>query len=121
MTVKVPRKAVADEVGSWKKVLGTATDDKGTGVAGASVLAIEKRTGGWYFFKATTKTWLKAATKAKAWKRAKAVAAKVDAKGAWVARLPGLRKGTLFVRATATDVAGNVSAPVTRKAVLTVA
>ena len=102
-------------------MLGTATDDKGTGVAGASVLAIEKRTGGWYFFKATTKTWLKAATKAKAWKRAKAVAANVDAKGAWVARLPGLRKGKLFVRATATDVAGNVSAPVTRKAVLTVA
>jgi hypothetical protein len=119
VTVKVPGKAVADEVGSWKRVYGTATDDKGTGVAAAAVRAIEKRTGGWVFYKATTKTWVKVATKAKAWKRATAVAAKLDAKGAWVARLAGLRKGTLFVRATATDLAGNVSAPVTRKAVLT--
>ncbi len=120
VTVKVPKKAIADEVGSWKRVLGTATDTQGTGVAGVSVRAIEKRTAGWFFYKATTKTWVKAATKAKAWKRAKPVAAKVDAKGAWVARLAGLRKGTLIVRATATDVAGNVSAPVSRKAVLTV-
>ncbi len=34
-------------------------------------------------------------------------------------RLAGLKKGTLFVRATATDLAGNVSKPVTQKAVLT--
>jgi hypothetical protein len=34
-------------------------------------------------------------------------------------RLTGLRKGTLFVRASAADVAGNVSKPVTKKAVLT--
>ena len=119
VTVKMPGKAVADEVSSWKRVSGTATDSKGTGVAGASVRAIEKRTGGWVFYKATTKTWVKVATKARAWKRALAVPATLDAKGAWVARLAGLRKGTLFVRATATDLAGNVSAPVTRKAVLT--
>jgi hypothetical protein len=115
----LPKKAVADEVGSWKRVLGTATDVKGSGVAGASVVAIEKRGTGWYFYKATSKTWLKAATKAKAWKRAKAAVAKVDAKGAWVARLSGLKKGTLFIKATATDLAGNVSKPVPHKAVLT--
>ena len=34
-------------------------------------------------------------------------------------RLSGLKKGKLFVKATATDVAGNVSAPVPVKAVLT--
>ena len=33
----------------------------------------------------------------------------------------GLRKGTLFLRPAATDLAGNVSKPVTQKAVLTVA
>ena len=81
--------------------------------------AIEKRGTGWYFYKATTKTWLKAATKAKAWKRAKAAVADPTAKGDWVVRLAGLKQGTLFVRATATDLAGNVSKPVTHKAVLT--
>ena len=84
-----------------------------------AVLAIEKRATGWYFYKATTKTWVKAATKAKAWKRAKAAVADPTAKGAWTVRLAGLKKGTLFVRATATDLAGNVSKPVTHKAVLT--
>jgi PKD repeat protein len=115
----VPKKGVADEVGSWKKLLGHATDDKGTGVASVSVLAIEKRATGWYFFKATSKTWVKAATKGKAWKRAKAAVVVPTAKGDWAVRLTGLRKGTLFVRASAADVAGNVSKPVSKKAVLT--
>jgi hypothetical protein len=42
------------------------------------------------------------------------------AKGGWVVRLTGLRKGTLFIRPSAIDAAGNVSKPVTQKAVLTV-
>ena len=116
----LPKKGVADEVGSWKKLLGHATDAKGTGVASVSVLAIEKRATGWFFFKATSKTWVKAATKGKAWKRAKAAVVVPTAKGDWVVRLAGLRKGTLFVRPSATDLAGNVSKPVTQKAVLTV-
>jgi hypothetical protein len=115
----LPKKGVADEVGSWKKVFGQATDDKGTGVDSVAVMAIEKRATGWYFFNATSKTWAKAATKGKAWKRAKAAVVEPSAKGAWVVRLTGLRKGTLFVRATATDLAGNVSKPVTHQAVLT--
>jgi PKD domain-containing protein len=115
----LPKKAVADEVSSWKRVLGTATDAQGTGVAGASVLAIEKRGAAWWFYKATAKTWVKAATKAKAWTRAKAAVATVDAKGHWAVRLSGLKKGTLLVKATATDRAGNVSKPASAKAVLT--
>ena len=115
----VPKKAVADEVGSWKRLAGTATDAKGTGVDTVGVLAIEKRASGWFFYKAGAKTWAKAATKAKAWKRAKAAVAEPNAKGAWTVRVSGLKQGTLFVRATATDLAGNVSKPVTHKAVLT--
>ncbi len=115
----LPKKGVADEVSSWKKLAGTASDDKGTGVDSVAVLAIEKRATGWFFYKATSKTWAKAATKAKAWKRAKAAVADPTAKGAWTVRLVGLRKGRLFVRATASDLAGNVSKPVTHKAVLT--
>ena len=67
--------------GSWKKVFGQATDDKGTGVDSVAVVAIEKRATGWYFFKATSKTWAKAATKGKAWKRAKAAVVEPSAKG----------------------------------------
>ena len=114
-----PKKGVADEVSSWKKLAGVATDDQGTGVVSVAVLAIEKRTSGWYFFKATSKTWLQAATKAKAWKRAKAAVVTPTAKGAWVVRLSGLKKGTLIAKATATDLAGNVSTPVPVRAVLT--
>jgi hypothetical protein len=117
--VTLPKKAVRDEVSSWKRVAGTATDVHGTGVAGASLVAIEKRGSAWWFYKAASKTWVKAATKAKAWKRATAVAAAVNSKGVWVARLVALKKGTLIVKATATDKAGNVSLPAKAKAVLT--
>ena len=89
----LPKKGVADEVGSWKKVFGQATDDKGTGVDSVAVVAIEKRATGWYFFKATSKTWAKAATKGKAWKRAKAAVVDPSAKGAWVVRLTGSPQG----------------------------
>lgn len=112
-TVTVTQTALRDEL------TGTATDDKGTGVDEVAVLAIEKRATGWYFYKAGTKTWAKAATKAKAWKRARAATAEPSAKGVWTIRLAGLRKGTLFVRATATDLAGNASKPAAHKAVLT--
>jgi hypothetical protein len=43
------------------------------------------------------------------------------AKGDWVVRLSALRKGTLFLRPSAADLAGNLSKPLTQKAVLTVA
>ncbi len=115
-----PRKAIRDEVSAWKKVIGTSSDVNGTGVDTVSVRAIEKRATGWFFYKASAKTWVKAATKAKAWKRSKPAVVDPAASGAWTVRLAGLKKGKLFVRATATDVAGNVSQPVTRKAVLTV-
>jgi hypothetical protein len=115
----LPKKGVADEVSSWKKLHGVATDVNGTGVVSVSVVAIEKRGTTWYFYKATTKSWGKAATKAKAWKRAKAAVVDPNAKGEWLVKLAGLRKGTLFVKATATDLVGNVSKPAAHKAVLT--
>ena len=117
--IKLPRKAVRDEVSAWKRVAGTASDLNGTGVDTVAVRAIEKRATGWFFYKASTKTWLKAATKGKAWLRSRPAVVDPTAAGAWAVRLAGLKKGTLFVRATATDVAGNVSKPVTQKAVLT--
>jgi hypothetical protein len=115
----LPPKKNTDEVGSWKKLLGQATDEKGTGVMSVSVWAIEKRTKGWYFYKAAAKTWVKATTKAKAWKRAKAAVTTVNQKNEWSVRLSGLRQGTLFYKTSATDLAANASKPVLKKAVLT--
>ncbi|MEO6512987.1 MAG: hypothetical protein ABIO16_18460, partial [Nocardioides sp.] len=119
LKLTLPKNGVAGEVSSWKRLAGTATDDKGTGVAGVTVKAIEKRSSGWFFYQASTKTWSSAATKAKAWKRAKAAVAKVDAKGSWTVRLGGLKKGTLIVKPTAVDLAGNTSKPAPHTAVLT--
>ena len=102
--IAVPKTAVPDEVGSWKKPHGKATDANGTGVDPVSVRAIEKRATGWYFYQATAKTWVKVGTKTKAWSRAKAAVADPTSKGAWTVRIVGLKKGTLFVRATATDL-----------------
>ena len=49
--VKLPKKAIRDEVSAWKKVIGTAADINGTGVDSVAVMAIEKRGDSWYFFK----------------------------------------------------------------------
>jgi hypothetical protein len=117
--IKLPRKAIRDEVSSWKKVTGKATDTNGTGVDFVTVKAIEKRATGWFFYKPAAKTWVRTATKGQAWSRAKAAVVDPSALGVWSVRLAGLKKGTLFVRATATDLAGNVSKQVTQKAVLT--
>ncbi len=117
--ITLPRKAIRDEVSSWRKLTGKSSDVNGTGVDSVTVRAVEKRATGWFFYKATTKTWGKAATRAKAWKRAKPAVVDPSSSGAWTVRVAGLRKGTLVVRVTAADVAGNVSARVATKAVLT--
>ncbi len=114
-----PPKKQTHDVGSWKKLLGTATDTNGTGVVSVSVWAIEKRTKGWYFYKGVAKTWVKADSKAKAWKRAKAAVTTTNAKAEWSVRLSGLRQGTLFYKTSATDLVANASKPVLKKAVLT--
>ena len=119
MVKLLPPKKHTHEVGSWKKLLGTATDANGTGVVSVSVWAIEKRTKGWYFYKGAAKTWVKADTKAKAWKRAKAAVTTTNAKGEWSVRLSGLRQGKLFYKTSATDLVANASKPVLKKAVLT--
>ena len=120
VSITLPRKAIRDEVSAWKKVTGKSSDVNGTGVDTVAVRAIEKRATGWFFYKAASKTWVKAPTKGKAWLRSKPAVVDAAASGAWTVRLAGLKKGTLLVRAAATDVAGNTGTPVTQKAVLTV-
>jgi hypothetical protein len=116
--ITLPNRAVRADVSAWRQVHGKATDTNGTGVDTVSVRAIEKRGTAWYFYKSTTKTWVKAATRGRAWQRSKPVVVHPAATGAWAARLAGLKKGTLLVRASATDLAGNTSRAITQKAVL---
>jgi hypothetical protein len=105
-------------VKAWQKLHGRATDT-GTGVKTVSLKAIEKRKGHWYGYNAKTHRWVKAATKAKAFARSKALTRTTNSHHRWTAKLRGLRKGKLVVRAWAVDRVGNHSATVTRMATLT--
>ena len=103
-------------VKAWKTLRGTATDAPGTGVKRVSLRAVEKRGTVWYAYKSATKTWVKAATKAKAFAKAGALSMVTTASHAWSGKLVGLRKGVLVYKVTATDQVGNASAALTHKA-----
>lgn len=99
--VVVPK--AAKHVSSWKRVDVRATD-AGSGVAAVKVAANLKHSGTW--FRYTGKKWVKAKNgKATRWVRASAAGT------TWRVRLPGLTTGRLVLRVTATDLAGNHSAP----------
>lgn len=115
--VTIAKPKAAAKVRSWRTIKGTAKD-AGVGTATVALSAIQKRGDTWFGYSATTRTWVKAGTKAKAWKKAVAVAGVMDA-SSWKARLRGLRKGKLVLRASATDNVGNVSARVSRAGKLT--
>jgi hypothetical protein len=103
----------------WRFLMGKATDTLGTGVAKVSLRAVEKRGSKWFGYRPATKTWVKAATKAAAFRKGRAFALTTHARHRWSATLAGLRKGTLVYQVSATDHAGNASAAITQKARLT--
>jgi hypothetical protein len=105
-------------VKAWRKLHGKATD-VGTGVKRVSVKVVEKRKSHWYGYNAKTHRWVKAASKAKAFARSKVIFRKTNSHHQWTAKVPGLRKGKLVVRARAVDRVGHHSSTVTRKASLT--
>ena len=105
-------------VKAWQTLHGKATD-AGTGVKSVFVKAVEKRGATWYAYNAVTKTWVKAATKAKALAKSKAIVRTPNARHRWTAKLVGVRKGTLIVKVWATDHVKNRSVVLSRKASLT--
>lgn len=115
--VTIAKPKAAAKVTSWRTVKGTAKD-AGVGTTSVALTAVQKRGTSWFGYSATTRTWIRAATKGKAWKKAVAVPGVLD-QSSWKARLKGLRKGKLVVRASATDHVGNVSSLVSRGAKLT--
>ncbi len=97
-------------VSRWKTLKGTATDTSGTGVRRVTLRIVEKRGTAWYAYRATTHTWVKAASKAGAVRRSTVASITPNALHRWSYRLPGLRKGSLLVWRTGTDLVGNTSA-----------
>ena len=106
-------------VNSWLTLRGRALDGSGTGVKTVEVRAVEKRGASWYAFKPGLRTWVKAgATKAAAFKVAGVRKVTPTSLGAFAARLPRLRLGTLVIRLAAVDRVGNRSATVSHTQVL---
>jgi hypothetical protein len=117
--VKLLLPTAKHSVTAWKTLKGRATDTAGTGVKRVSVRAVEKRGTAWYAYKAGTKTWVKAASKAKAFAKSRGLSLATTASHGWAGKLSGLREGTLVYKVKATDNVGNASAVVTHKATLT--
>lgn len=114
LTMAKPKHSVK----AWKKLRGTATDAQ-TGVKSVSLKAVEKRGAKWFGYNATTHAWVKATSKAKAFKKAKAFIRTTNAQHQWSAKLAKLRKGTLIYKVRATDQVKNRSVTLTHKATLT--
>jgi hypothetical protein len=106
-------------VRSWRTLRGKATDSKGTGVKSVSLRAVEKRGKVWYGYNATTKKWVKARTKTKAFSLSRAFTLKTTSTHTWAATLVKLTKGTLVYKVRATDLVKNTSAWVSHTATLT--
>ncbi len=117
-TLRVKTSRPKRSVRGWRTVKGTATD-AGVGVRSVSVRAVEKRTTGWYAYKASTRRWVKAGSKAGAWRKATDVSLRPASTGVWTVKLARLTKGTLLVRSRATDNRGNATGWLQRRAVLT--
>jgi len=114
LTMAKPKHSVK----AWKKLRGTATDAE-TGVKSVWLKAVEKRGAKWFGYNAGTHTWVKAKSKAKAFKKAKAFTRTTNAQHQWNAKLAKLRKGTLIYKVRATDQVKNRSVTLTHKATLT--
>lgn len=117
-TVKLTLPRAKHSVRAWKTLRGKATDTQ-TGVKRVWLKAVEKRGGTWFGYNAATHTWLKAATKAKAFSRSKAFRLKTDDRHRWAAKLAKLRKGILVYKVRAIDQVKNRSVTLTHRARLT--
>jgi 5'-nucleotidase len=116
VTLTLPAKK--HSVQAWKTLRGKATDAQ-TGVKSVSLKAVEKRGAAWYGYNASTKKWVKASSKAKAFSRSVAFSLSTTARNRWRATLAGLRKGTLVYKVKAVDQVGNTSGTVSHKTKLT--
>jgi len=109
VTIKKPGAKASKKAAT--KVKGKVKD-AGVGARSVTVKAVEKHGKKWFAYKGGA--WKKAASKAKAFKKATAVKAKV--KGAsWKVKLAKAKKGKLIIKRSGADRLGNTSAVKTSK------
>jgi hypothetical protein len=112
VTITVPRHR--HHVVSWRPVRGTAVD-AGTGVTTVSVKAVEKRGRTWYAYHASSHSWVKASTRARALARSTTFHVHVNGKHRWHTKLAHLRQGRLVLQVWAKDQVKNRSVTVTHR------
>ena len=95
-------------VDSWRRVRGTVTDS-GVGPAVVRVKVVEKRGAHWFGYHPATKTWTKYRSRTRALTKAGWAKAAPSSTGAWSARLAGLRRGSLVLKAFGRDKLANAS------------
>ena len=105
----VPPATHRSAVSAWRTLRGAASDGSGSGVRYVTVKVIEKRGSTWFAYRSGTHSWVRAASKAAALRRASATRLGLSSTRSFHERLYALRKGLLEVRFTATDRAGNTS------------
>ncbi|MGH3509898.1 MAG: hypothetical protein ACRDPI_06670, partial [Nocardioidaceae bacterium] len=71
---------------SWRLLHGRATD-AGTGVRNVQVRAIERRGSAWYSYRPATHKWVKAGTRAAAWKKSRVMTVRTTATHKWTVRV----------------------------------
>lgn len=106
-SVRLDLPSSRDLVSSWRRLHGTVHDHQ-SGVARVVVRVVQKRHGHWVAYQPGT-GWVSASSRAAAVHAAGWVRV-VPGAGAWSQDIPGLRRGTLLVRLTARDHAGNRAA-----------
>jgi 5'-nucleotidase len=89
-----------------KAIKGTIRDDL-AGPRSVTIQVVEKRGSKWYAYKG--KKWVKKASKAKAFKAAKKLTDKSVSSGAWSIKVKKVKKGTISVKYSGLDKAGNRS------------
>jgi PKD repeat protein len=97
-------------VAAWRILHGRASDGSGSGVHHVTLRVIERRHGHWFAYRPSTRAWVRAATRARAWHRAGASRVVPASTRRFHERLGGLRHGRLEIRFSATDDEGNESA-----------
>jgi PKD repeat protein len=97
-------------VSSWRVLRGRSGDASGSGVRLVTLRLVERRAGRWYAYRPGTHTWVPAASRTAALRKAGSARVAPTASGAWALRVSRLRVGLLVGRLSAKDAAGNVSA-----------
>ncbi|NYD42936.1 hypothetical protein [Nocardioides panaciterrulae] len=98
----------------WRVVHGRAVD-VGTGVAVVRVEAVQRRGSGWYAYRPGRGRWEPAASRDRAWRKARPVTVLPTSAGRWLCSLGSVRQGRLAVRVVARDGARNSSTTVHRQ------